>query len=269
MTLRYVAENFRGLLARRELVFVLVKKALREKHIGSVLGFFWTFYTALFPLLSYTFVFFFIAGVRVPGAESPGGYLVFVFSGLLPWLFFSRVTTESVDALNSNLDLLKQAIFPVEMITLVSSTENLVVFSVQCVALVLLMVFVSPASLLKLVMLPLFVAALFFFCLGLGWILSIVGMFLRDMKDVVTSLLHFLLYVTPTLYAKENVPDALWPLFQLNPMTHAINFFRDIVYYSDFRSLDSIGIFLGLTAVAFIGGYAAILTAKKTIGDMV
>ena len=118
-------------------------------------------------------------------------------------------------------------------------------------------------------LLPVFALLLFLFCLGLGWILSIVGMFMRDMKDVVTSLLRFMIYITPTLYVKENIPDALWPLFQLNPMTHAINFFRDIVYYPDFQSVDSALIFTAVALVTFLAGYAAILTAKKTIGDMV
>lgn len=99
------------IFSKRELVLLLTAKTLREKHLGSMLGLFWIVYNALFPLISYIFIFFYIAGVKVQGADNPFDYVIFVFSGLLPWTMFNSTAVESVDTLSSNLELMKQAIF--------------------------------------------------------------------------------------------------------------------------------------------------------------
>ena len=49
MNFQYMKQNIAQLFSKKELIYVLVKKALKEKHVGSILGYFWTFYTALFP----------------------------------------------------------------------------------------------------------------------------------------------------------------------------------------------------------------------------
>jgi ABC-type polysaccharide/polyol phosphate export permease len=261
--------NIAQLFSKKELIYILVKKALKEKHVGSILGYFWSFYTALFPLFSYVFVFFFIAKIKVPGVEGPWEYLTYVFSGLLPWLFFNNVITESVDALNSNLDLLRQAIFPVEIISLVSATQNLFNFLLQTVLLILVVMFFGLISIQKILLLPVFCVLLYMFCVGLGWILSILGFFLRDLKDILTTLIRFLIYLTPIMYARENVPPKVWFIFIANPMTHAINFFRDILYYKNVEAPSSIVIFGVISLITFMIGYVSILSVKKTIGDMV
>ena len=269
MNSKYIRSNIVELFSKKELIYILVKKRLREKHVGSILGYFWSFYTALFPLFSYVFVFFFIAQIKVEGVEGPWEYLIYVFSGLLPWLFFNNVIAESVDALNASLDLLRQAIFPVEVISLVSATENLVNFLIQTALLVVILIFCNLISIQKIILFPLFCMLLYMFCLGLAWILSILGYFLRDLKDVLTTLIRFLIYLTPIMYAKGNVPEEVWFLFIANPMTHAIYFFRDILYYKQFEAPSSIIIFSLISLITFLVGYLSILSVKKTIGDMV
>ena len=269
MKARYISTNIFEFFSKKELIYILVRKKLKEKHVGSILGYFWSFYAALFPLFSYVFVFFFIAKIKVEGVEGPWEYLIYVFSGLLPWLFFNNVITESIDALNSNLDLLRQAIFPVEIISLISATENLVNFLLQTALLVVILIFSNLISIKKIILFPFFCLLLYLFCLGLAWILSILGYFLRDLKDVFSTLIRFLVYLTPIMYAKENVPDKIWFLFMANPMTHAIYFFRDILYYKRFEAPSSIVIFTVVSFITFLVGYLSILSVKKTIGDMI
>ncbi len=265
----YAKKSMIKLLSKRELVYLLVKKQMREKHLGSILGYFWTFYGAFFPLLSYVFIFFFIARIQVKGAAGMWGYMLYVFSGLVPWLFFSRIVAEAVDALTSNLDLLRQAIFPVEIITIVSTTESLITFLLQTSILVIAVIFLQYSILYKVLLLPIFCLFMYLFALGLGWILSILGFFLRDVKDVLSTFIQFLIYLTPVMYAEDNVPARFWPLVQLNPMTHAVNFFRDIFYHRNIENPSSIGIFGVVATITFLIGYASILKVKKTIADKV
>ena len=140
----------------RDLIYILTLKKLKEKHVGSILGYFWSFYTALFPLFTYMLVFFFIAKVKVEGVNGPWEYLLYVFSGLLPWLFINKVVIEAVDSINGSLDILKQAIFPMEIISVISATENLANMVMQCV-LLLAVIFLSPGVVgWKILLLPIF-----------------------------------------------------------------------------------------------------------------
>jgi ABC-type polysaccharide/polyol phosphate export permease len=234
-----------------------------------MLGYFWTFYGAFFPLLSYVFIFFFVARIEVKGAQGMWGYMVYVFSGLVPWLFFTRVVAEAIDALTANLDLLRQAIFPVEIITIVSTAESLIIFFLQASILAIVAVYLHYSVLYKLLLFPLFCLLLYLFGLGLGWILSILGFFLRDLKDVLSTSIQFLVYLTPIMYGQDNVPPKIWLLVLLNPMTHAINFFRDIFYHDDIQDPLSMPIFAAIAIITFAVGYLSILKVKKTIADRV
>jgi lipopolysaccharide transport system permease protein len=268
MTLGFVRENAAKLLARRELLSVLIRKRLKERHLGTVLGGFWSFYTALFPLAMYVLVFFFIARVQVPGVSSPWEYLVFVYSGLVPWLFFSRVTTESVPALSSSLDLLRQAIFPMEAISIVDVSERFVHFLLQTAVLVLIACVAGPGLSPRLLLLPVACGLLYLFCLGLAWIVSLVGFYLQDLKEILSTLTQFLIFVTPVLYARENAPSRLHVLFDLNPLTHVVNVFRDLVYHPHIEHPASFAVFAALSVATFATGYLMALSAKSIVADL-
>ena len=268
MTLGFVRENAARLLQRRELLAVLIRKRLKERHLGTVLGGFWTFYTALFPLAMYVLVFFFIARVQVPGVSGPWDYVLFVYSGLVPWLFFSRVATESVPALSSSLDLLRQAIFPMEAISIVEVTERFVHFLLQAAVLVAIACVVGPGPTPRLLLLPAACGLLYLFCLGLAWIVSLVGFYLQDLKEILSTLTQFLIFATPVLYAKENAPAWLHVLFDLNPMTHVVNVFRDLTYHARIEHPESFALFAALSLVTFVTGYLMALTAKSIVADL-
>lgn len=261
--------NLIALWQRRELIYVLVGKHMKEKHVGTILGWFWTFYNALFPLFSSVLVFYFIARIQVPGTDGLLGYILFVFSGLLPWLMFSRTVGEGIDILHSSIDLLRQAIFPVEVLSLVSAIEHLFVLFLQSVLLTGIFAYLHFSALPKILLLPFFFLFMFAFCLGLSWIFSIAGFILRDLKDIVAAFIQFLFYLTPIAFAPENIPVQLRFIINLNPMTHAVNFFRDILYYEQIQNPLSPLIFCVTAVVVLIVGYWAILRVKTTVGDMV
>ena len=262
-------QAFFDLFKCKDLVYVLVKSRLKQKYVGSLLGYFWSFYTALFPLVSYVFVFFFIAKVDVAGVEGPWQYLLFVFSGLVPWLFFSKVTVEAVDSFNANLEVIRQAIFPIEVLGIVLTTEHLIGLILQVALLVVILAFAGDIWTVRLLLLVPYFLVLYGFCLGLAWFLSVLGFMIRDFKDIITSFVQFLIYLTPVMYRVENIPSKARFLFQLNPMTHGINILRDIVYNPTIEHPESILYFSCISAVVFLLGYICIFSVKKEVGDLI
>ncbi len=99
-------KSLKELYNYREMLFNLVKKDLRTRYKGSVLGFFWTFLNPLLQLLVYTLVFSVILKSDIPN------YYIHLFVALVPWLFFSTSLTASSTAIIGNKDLIKKIYFP-------------------------------------------------------------------------------------------------------------------------------------------------------------
>jgi lipopolysaccharide transport system permease protein len=112
--------RFRGLL------LTLTARELKARYRGSVLGFFWSLANPLLLLGVYTLVFNVIFAPRFPGADP---YAVFLITGLFPWIWLATALTEGTESLMSNAALIRKAVFPAEVLPVVSVLANLVHFA--------------------------------------------------------------------------------------------------------------------------------------------
>ena len=94
----------------RQMIFSLVKKDLRGRYKGSVLGFLWTFINPLMQLVVYTFVFTYIMKAGIDK------YYLYLFVALIPWIFFSSSITGGSSSIVAQKDLIKKIYFPREVI---------------------------------------------------------------------------------------------------------------------------------------------------------
>lgn len=254
-----------SLFKHAELVGILLKKELRAKHVGSMLGIFWVLYSALFPLISYFLIFRFVTPVS--NGKSAEEYLVFIFSGMLPWIFFQKIATDSLDLVTRNLDLLKQAIFPVEVLSVVLVGEATLYLMLQIPLLwgaaALAGVFTPSVLLAPLTILPLII-----FSLGLSWMLSLIGFFIRDFKEVVSGFMRFAIFITPVLYEASKIPPKARFLIVFNPITYPIEATRTLFLQTDWNRIGYL-IFIVASLGMLILGYRVIMLAKRTLGDMV
>jgi lipopolysaccharide transport system permease protein len=250
------------------LVWVMVTKRIRERNVGSLLGIFWTIYNAGMPIFTNVIVFFFIAKVDTARYGTAFEYSIFIFSGMIPWLFICRVINDSADCIVNNLDILKQAIFPVEILTIISVAEILFGMLIQVLALAVIMAIAGRLH-ATLLLAPLLILALVVFAIGISWILSIACFFLRDLKEVINSLLQLLMFTTPVLYVPEVLPQPLQTILWLNPFTYVIQIFRALTYDGQLPSLYSVAVVMGCSLGAAALGLIAIAAIRRQIGDMV
>ncbi len=114
-----------NLTLRRHLIWNFVRRDLKARYVGSLVGFFWAVVHPLVLLVSYTFVFAIIFRVKLPG-PLPDNFPLFLFCGILPWLFFQDTLQRSCTSVVDNGNLLRNSIFPSEILPVVIVISNLV-----------------------------------------------------------------------------------------------------------------------------------------------
>lgn len=235
------------LFAYREMIFSLVRKDLRGRYKGSVLGFLWTFINPLFQLIIYTIAFSFI----LPSAIDK--YYLYLFVALIPWIFFSSSLQGGANSVMASQNLVTKIYFPREILP-ISYVTSCFVNMLLTFVIIFLVVIISGVGLnpLAILCLPVIMLIEYMIALGLALLFSAVTVFFRDMEHILSIVTMAWIYMTPVLYPIETISDpAVQKLFYLNPMTSVIIAYRDILYYAkipDFSTL-LIALFFGVTSL--------------------
>jgi len=218
-------------LARhRWLVLQMVRREILARYQGSVLGASWGVLSPLLILAAYTFVFRTVFKARWPGGtDSTAEFVLQLFAGLLVFNLFSEVITRAPRLVLEQPNLVKRVVFPLETLSWVA--VGAVMFNAAIALGILLVATVGLGSHLTAWVLatPLVLACTVPMLLGLCWLLSGLGVFLRDIGHVVGPAVSLLLFVSPVLYPTSALPSFLSDLLWLNPLTFPIEALRGLV----------------------------------------
>lgn len=217
------------------MIVSLVRKDLRGRYKGSVLGFLWTFVNPLLQLIVYSIVFSIIVKMGIDN------FSMFLFVALEPWIFFSSCITSGSTVILQQQDLVKKIFFPREVLPVAYVTSSFInmlfSFIVIFVAIIVTNHGINPAALL---FLPLIMLIEYILALGFSFVASAITVYFRDLEHILNNLSMAWMYLTPILYTQEMVPEQYKPLFNLNPMTPIIIAYRDILFYKRIPSLNTL-----------------------------
>lgn len=221
-------EDIRKIYEYREMMKSLVKKELRSRYKASVLGFFWTFLNPILMLIVYSIVFSTVMRVNIPGYN----YSLFLFVGLIPWIFFSTSVQQSTMVMIVNSNMLKKIYFPRMILPLSIVATNLVNMLLSFIIIfIVVIIFGCPISFLYLYLPPIIIIELLF-ATGISLILSSITVYFRDLEHIISIVLMAWLYVTPVLYSTDYIPKEYLALFQVNPMMPIIEAYRAVLMFS-------------------------------------
>lgn len=209
--------------ARRILASV-VWLEFQKKYAGSVLGLLWHPLYAALLLATYSFVYLVVFRARF-SEFGRFEYVLFIFSGMVPYLGFSDAVATATPSVKANLALLRNSVFPLELVPirqLIVSMGGLLI----SLGILLLMLIGSGNAGLHLLYLPVPLALLFVSLAGLVWFTSATAVLVPDVTYVVNLLLLLFLFISPIGYPLSMVPEAarIWVL--LNPLTYLVESFR-------------------------------------------
>ncbi|MGN0481891.1 MAG: ABC transporter permease [Lachnospiraceae bacterium] len=214
------------LWAYRQMVYSLVRKDLRGRYKGSVLGFLWTFINPLLQLVVYTLVFSVIMKNNIDR------YYIYLFVVLVPWIFFSSSVTSGSSCILDSKDMVKKIYFPREVMPIACVTGNFVNMLLSFVVIFGVLIFtgwgVDPVALLCL---PVIMVVEYILAMGIAMLASALTVYLRDLEYVLGIITMAWMYLTPVMYGPEQVPQQYEKLWSINPMTPIAIAYRDILYY--------------------------------------
>lgn len=219
----------------RTMISSLIKRDLRGRYKGSVLGFAWTFLNPLLQLGVYTLVFSRIMRAGI------SDYYLFLFVALIPWLFFSTSVSAGAGCVLAQKEMVKKIYFPREVLPIAHVTCSLVnmllTFIVVFAVLLISGKGVNPIALLYL---PIVILAEYILAISLTMIVSGLTVYLRDLEHIMAIVTMAWQFLTPVMYSIDMVPEDLLPIFNLNPMTPIIVAYRDILYYKQVPKLQTL-----------------------------
>jgi lipopolysaccharide transport system permease protein len=261
---------FRQLWNARALVYVLVVRELKARYRGSVLGFLWSLMNPLLLLAIYGLIFAFILEQRDP-SMSP--YVLYLASGLLPWMWLSSSVLQSCTAILDGSALLRKVVFPAEVLPIVYILSNGVHFVLSLlIYLGFAVAFHLPLH-VSLISLPLIIAAQLVFTTALGLVLSALTVYFRDLRDLIGNLMTLWFFSSPVIYSME-LPTirrsaVLATLLRVNPATHLLEAYHAVLFYGRWPDWASWAVFTAVALLAFGVAYGFFHRLRDTLVEEV
>lgn len=242
--------KLKELFQYREMLFRTIQRDLNVMYRRSFLGFIWIFLTPLLQLGVYNIVFAEILEINQTN------YFIFLAAALIPWIFFSSTVAGGARCVFNSQDMLKKIYYPREIMPISHTTTQFITMLLSLLVVLgvefIMRIKINPAAWLYL---PLVMLIEYFLALGMIFITSAVTVYFRDMEFILSIVIMAWQFLSPVMYPSDFVPEALLPIWRLNPMTPIIEAYREIIYYQQIPQLRNLGFSLMTSLIyLFIGG---------------
>jgi len=260
---------FSSLLQHWDLVAQLTKRDIIGRYRGSVLGGVWAVGQPLVMLAVYMVVFHVVFTPRWGQlADGRAEFALFLFAGLIAFAFVADCANRAPTLVLNHINFVKKIVFPLEVLPWVSLGSALFQAGVS-VGVLLLCYGVLHLSLNWTVLLfPLLLIPLALMALGLSWFLASMGVFLRDIVQVIGLVTSMMLFLSPVFYPVSALPAAYQPFLYLNPLTFQVEQMRNVLILGLPPEWLGLGIYVGCSFVVAWMGFWWFQKTRKGFADV-
>lgn len=219
----------------RFLLAQLVRRDISSRYRGSALGGLWVFLSPLIMLSVYTFVFSVIFKVRwgAGGAENNTDFALNLFVGILLHGLLGETLARSPGIMLSHASYVKKMIFPLWLLPVSVVISAMVFAAFGFVIFVFAFLSIYGHFPVTALALPVIILPLGFFALGIGWFLSSLGVYVRDIEQVVPLFVTVLMFMAPIFYPATAIPESYRMLLLLNPLTYPVESIRGLFFLGE------------------------------------
>lgn len=252
------------MLKHLDLIYGMAKRDVVGRYKGSALGLFWSLFNPLFMLAVYTFAFGFIFKARWPGlSDDPFSFALTLFPALLVFNYFTECVSRAPALITGNSSYVKKVVFPLETLPVMVAASALfhffIGFFVWCLAALSIFGTVNITVLLV----PLAIVPLILFSLGCSWILASLGVYLRDVQQIVGVVTSAMIFLSPVFYSIQSVPEKYRGIVMANPLTHYVEMTRSLMVFGQpFLISEWLVLLLGSGSFALLGYWWFAVTRK-------
>lgn len=263
-------ELARSLWQHRHLTLQLTRRDVIGRYRGSVMGLAWSFFYPLFMLSVYTFVFSVVFKAKW-GVESDGGqaaFAVILFVGMIVHGLLAEVLNRTPSLIVQNTNYVKRVIFPLEILPLTSLISALFHTLISVAVLLLAIVALHGQLHWTVLLLPVVLLPLVVFTLGVAWFLAAIGVYVRDVGQVMGVFTTVLLFVSPVFFPLSAIPAELQKFILLNPLTFIIEQSRAVLLFGQLPDAAGLGIYFVVSVLVMWLGFALFQKMRKGFADV-
>ena len=262
----------RRLWSHRELILQLITRDFAQNYRSTYLGTLWALLNPLLMLMVYTFIFSGVLKARWDHTDHSmgmGSFALTLFAGLIPFSVFSGVMHRAPQLIVNSPNYVKKVVFPLEILPVVAVgsilVDSLIEIIILGIGLAMFVGVISPTV----VLLPLVYLPLIFLCLGLGWFLASLGVYVRDTTQGIPAITRILFFLTPVFYKTDAVPENLRPLWQLNPLAEIVESFRRVLVWNETFDWERWLVVTVVSGVILLLGYGWFMKTKEGFADVI
>jgi len=251
----------------RHFILSSIQAEINGKYTRSKFGGAWLVLHPLAQAAVLAVVLSQLIGSRLSGIESDYAYAIYLLSGTLAWNFFSEMTSNTLSMFKDRANLLKKINFPrvcIPLIVIGTSLVNHLILMFIIISIVWCLGIVPSNTLLTL---PLLVLLTISFSLGLGLILSVFDVFIRDVGHMWQVVIQFWFWLTPIVYVADILPDSVQSWLKYNPMYWIVNSYQQAIAYGTFPDFQPLIIISGVAACLLFFGLVLFVRASSDIVD--
>jgi lipopolysaccharide transport system permease protein len=254
----------------RSLIYVLSKREVAGRYKGSNFGILWSFFNPIFMLAIYTLIFSIVFKARWEGAgESKVEFALILFVGLIVFNFFAECISKAPGLILSNANYVKKIVFPLEILAMVTVGSALfhMLISIVVWTIFYVIFFGLPSRtffLLPVVLLPLLMTTL-----GATLFLSSLGVYFRDLSQLVSLVLSALLFLTPIFYPISALPENYERILRFNPISPEIEFMRKILVWGELPDPSDYLLYVMFSILFLFAGFFWFQRTRKGFSDVI
>ncbi|MBU2954466.1 ABC transporter permease [Marinobacter sp. F3R08] len=257
----------KGVYLYRHFLASSIRNELVNQFARSRLGGLWLIIHPLVMVAIYAFVLSAVLSAKFDGIDNRYAYAIYLTSGILAWTLFSDTLSRCLNLFVGNGDLLKKMRIPKVTLPLITAGTVLINNLVLFAAIIVIFAFLGHAPTMTIVWMPVITGVLLLFALGLGVIIGVLNVFLRDLAQVVPIVLQFLFWFTPIVYPVVIIPEDVRGFLFFNPVYLLVNAYHDVLAYQQSPNLFDLGILGLIGAVLLVLGLWLVRKANAEMVD--
>jgi len=263
-----VAGPFLSIWRNRRLVASMVRREVAGRYRGSLGDASWALLHPLLLMATYYFVFGVVMNARFGADPTREGFVLYFLAGMLVWLPFSEAVGRSAGVLVENRNFVKKLVFPVEVLPLNPVAAGVVTEAFAFVILLGLLLAVRGWPAATVAWLPLLVLPRLLLTAGLCWFLSALGVFFRDLGQIIGFGLTLVFFLTPICYPESQLPEWAVGVLGRSPLFVLVKAYRAVILEA--RAPDWPGVAWAWAAglLTFWAGHAFFWKRRKAFPDI-
>ena len=232
----------RSLWQYRHFVLSSIRNELITRFVRSKLGGLWMIVNPLAQVAIYALILSNVLAAKLPGIDNKYAYAIYLMAGLLAWNLFSEIVGRCLNLFIEQGNLMKKMQFPRITLPAIVAGSNLINNALLLIAMLgIFLVLGHSFTAVMFWLLPLIII-LTTFAMGVGLVLGVMNVFVRDIGQAIPIILQVWFWFTPIVYSANIIPESYRYLLSFNPMYHFTSAYQEIIVYGRSPQLEGLAI---------------------------